>query len=629
MNYIGIDVGDGESCVCVLPAGSGIEPRPVVITGRRSFLSAVASGEDGRPVIGMDAIGQTAARDLSVRFKSRFLSGQPDALEDMGRFLKGLREALGDTVRPGDRVTVGCPAGWDGLARERYLDMIRRAGFPEPRLVSESRGAFLYAKHAKTIQLDPALIAKSALVIDIGSSTLDFAYVVDGRETNVGVFGDVYLGGGAVDEAILDAAVRTSPHRAEIERVFDQSPAWRSHCLLAARRVKEDYFTRQSAGGKNIQCQEMVTLLYEEPVNLLIQVNDPLIFRVIQMKTSALEGRSFAGMLEDALRSAAEKTAARPPELVLLTGGASRMGFFQEQCAKAFAGSVIVVCDEPELSIAKGLAYSARVDDAILAFNSAIDQYLAGDAVSGAVRGRMDELITAVSDHLAGLTCAKLKEHFERWKSGGYAALEDMNGAVVKAVRQALGGREEQEALGNVVKNELMQVCMALQPQIDGICQQYGVAVSQMQLTGVGGFQDGIDPKLDLGGELTFLSKSVQVLIVALVGGVLMAIPGGGIVDVLLFAVAAVAVPIMHIPIDQFASRLNVPVVLRRLISTGSVVTDSLRARVAKTFSDRLTDNGTFRQSVSEDIEKSIAAYVSGLAQRTEIAITSGGTSYE
>ena len=42
MNYIGIDIGDGESCVCYLPAGSDIEPRPLTLTGKQSFISAVA-----------------------------------------------------------------------------------------------------------------------------------------------------------------------------------------------------------------------------------------------------------------------------------------------------------------------------------------------------------------------------------------------------------------------------------------------------------------------------------------------------------------------------------------------------------------------------------------------------------
>ena len=67
-------------------------------------------------------------------------------------------------------------------------------------MISESRAAFLYAKYAKTVALDLDILRQSALVIDIGSSTLDFAYIVDGRETGVGTFGDTHLGGGLLDE---------------------------------------------------------------------------------------------------------------------------------------------------------------------------------------------------------------------------------------------------------------------------------------------------------------------------------------------------------------------------------------------------------------------------------------------
>ena len=69
-----------------------------------------------------------------------------------------------------------------------------RAGLREPQVISESRAAFLYAKYAKTVALDIDVLSKTALVIDIGSSTLDFAYIVDGRETGVGTFGETALG---------------------------------------------------------------------------------------------------------------------------------------------------------------------------------------------------------------------------------------------------------------------------------------------------------------------------------------------------------------------------------------------------------------------------------------------------
>ena len=160
MNYIGIDIGDGESCVCYLPAGSDIEPRPLTLTGKQSFISAIAENERGETLIGMDAVHAPQVRSFSIRFKSRYLHSSPEALQDMRRFLEGIYQILKrqDSLQSGDQVMVGCPAGWNSQARSDYLSMIQSAGFSNARLISESRAAFLYAKHARTIQLNPELI---------------------------------------------------------------------------------------------------------------------------------------------------------------------------------------------------------------------------------------------------------------------------------------------------------------------------------------------------------------------------------------------------------------------------------------------------------------------------------------
>lgn len=88
MNYIGIDIGDGESCVCYLPAGSDIEPRPLTLTGKQSFISAVAENERGETLIGMDAVHAPQVRRFSVRFKSRYLQSSPETLQDTPMYTK-------------------------------------------------------------------------------------------------------------------------------------------------------------------------------------------------------------------------------------------------------------------------------------------------------------------------------------------------------------------------------------------------------------------------------------------------------------------------------------------------------------------------------------------------------------
>ncbi len=627
MNYIGIDIGDGESCVCILPSASQIEPRPVTITGRKSFISAVAQGPDGKPVIGMQAVGADVSKGFSVRFKSRFLSNAQNAHDDMRRFLKGIHDTMEkEGLLSGEtRITVGCPAGWRQDTRAVYQEMLRSAGFVSPRLVSESRGAFLYAKHARTIQLDPALIEDSALVIDIGSSTLDFAYVVNGRETNVGTFGDVYLGGGAIDEALLQAAVNASSRKGEILAVFREAPEWRSYCLLAARQLKEEYFTRQSRGEKNIRCREMLTIMYDEPLPLSIQADEQLIWRVVNLTIDALDGMSFYSMLKKALDHAYEETKKRLPKLVLLTGGASRMQFFQELCHKRFPDAHFVICEEPEFSIAKGLAYSARVDDGVHAFNKAIDDYLKGRSIKNAVSARMDSLVKSVSERMADIGYNEACAHIDLWHNGKYDTLREMNKKLGTAIADKIKSKEASEAVINIIKNEMNEVCVLLQSDIDEICTKHGIASSQMQLTGLNTLPGGnVASKLEVQADLSYLQHSVQAAVTALVAAVMILIPGGFIVDIIMVAATAAAAWFGKNFINDFTENFNIPTMIRKRIPREKIINEKVRDGLLESLSEKLNQNAAFRTDVSDEIHACLTDYVSRMAQKTEIAIASG-----
>ena len=175
MRYIGFDMGDGESAVAAFERSSLIEPVILPVCGSASLLSAVGL-LGGEIVVGDRALTDALAQELSVRFKSRFTT-DPASYEDVVRFVRGVLSDLRQSgaLRPDDRYVVGCPAGWNTAARARYRDLLARAGMENPQVISESRAAFLYAKYARTVALDVDVLNESALVADIGSSTLDFA----------------------------------------------------------------------------------------------------------------------------------------------------------------------------------------------------------------------------------------------------------------------------------------------------------------------------------------------------------------------------------------------------------------------------------------------------------------------
>lgn len=625
MNYIGIDIGDGESCVCILPHTSQIEPRPVAVTGRKSFLSAIAEDETGNTVIGMDAVNMGAVKGFSVRFKSKFLSDEQDSRWKMKSFLEGIYGVLAREHRlDGDTsISVGCPAGWKEQTRAEYLEMIRDAGFSNARLVSESRAAFLYAKYSRSIQMDPTLIEDSALVIDIGSSTLDFAYVLNGRETDVGTFGEVYLGGGAIDEALLDSAISTSPYKTELLSVFEEAPEWKNYCLLKARQIKEDYFSRQSAGESNICCREIVNIFYDMPISLEIKADDYLMWQEVNTPIDALHGYSFYTMLQKALKAAVKNTRNHPPSLVLLTGGASRMKFFQKLCRDSFPHAQFILCEEPEYSVAKGLAYSARLDDNIILFNRDIDDFLKSSRIHTAVEMRMDAFMNSLSTAMSDIGYAVAKRSYENWQNGNYATLDEMGDSLARQVKACVDSETGRKIIAMNLADEMDEVCALIQPEIDAICKKHDIGSGRMHM---GNFQNVFSGERKLAVvplDMDFLLKIVEISIAVSVFIIMAIIPGGQVMDLILAVISYLAARLgFQKPIGKMLRKVNFPKLVRSLLDADKVINDQFYSKMHEEFLESLRRDGKFQQEISDNIESGLKQYVAALARKTEIAIS-------
>ena len=160
MKILGFDLGDGESAVAVLDGESTVEPRMLPLLGRVSLISAVGT-RDGRIVVGEQASVLAGAQDAQVRFKSRYLV-DAQAHAAVRAFAQGVMAEL-VRAEPGlmaevSRTVVGCPAGWGEGRRQQYAALMESAGFPNVSVVPEPRAAFLYARHARGLRVDPALM---------------------------------------------------------------------------------------------------------------------------------------------------------------------------------------------------------------------------------------------------------------------------------------------------------------------------------------------------------------------------------------------------------------------------------------------------------------------------------------
>jgi hypothetical protein len=628
MRYIGFDMGDGESAVAIFEQGSGIEPVIQPLNGSRSLLSAVGT-IGGEIVVGEQAYTSTLAQGLSVRFKSRF-TDDPRSYDTIVLFVRGVLRALndGNVYREGDRFVVGCPAGWNAAARARYGDLLVRAGVRNPQVISESRAAFLYAKYAKTVALDLDLLKQSALVVDIGSSTLDFAYSVDGRETGVGTFGDTHLGGGLMDAELLRRAVERSRDRDDIRRVFEQSPSWYSYCEIEARKLKEQYYLRQAQDPTASVCK-LLRICYDGTQKLQLSLDAQTASEVVDSPLASLNGRSCSDALYAALENAAAVTAAQPPKLVLLTGGASRMPFFQAQCREVFAGAVIVVCPEPEFSIAKGLAYAGWVDENLRAFRKAIRAEVTDERVASVAADALAELTPAVASTLTELTLAEAAVPVaSAWQRGEIATLKEMNGQMERRIAKVLASPMAEQALAPVIAAWMASLTGELQSMVDPICDRYHVPREEMKLHFT---PSGESATVRIGASelmgLRFVGTLVGVVLSvvgALLGG------GGGVALIAtgpagLLAGAAIGAVVAAFgwpAVNEMLLSLKLPRAFRwmnvqkRL--TGEKTRKDVRDALIRELSRR---DGPFATRVTEGFTQAFQQYLYQTAQEAEIPI--------
>lgn len=629
MRYIGFDVGDGESAIAAFEQGSGIEPVILPVGGSRSFLSAVGM-LNGEIVVGERAYTDALADGLSVRFKSRF-TYDPARNEDIVRFVRGTVRDLQENglLHPEDAFVVGCPAGWNATARARYRELLMRAGLREPQVISESRAAFLYAKYAKTVALDIDVLSKTALVIDIGSSTLDFAYIVGGRETGVGTFGDIALGGGILDEELLRLCVEQSRERDAIRRVFQESRSWYSYCEIEARRLKEEYYTRL-LDDPSTSVKKVVRICYDGVQKLTLKLDGDLARQLTEKSLNALQGRSFTQAVQDALDHAVRLTADDPPCLVLLTGGASRMPFFRQLCREAFRDAAAVCCPEPEFSIAKGLSYAGWIDSNLREFRKAIEKEITEERVAYTARKAMPQLIPPVTEALVDLLIEEAAVPVVTdWQKGRIGTMEEMDAQLKQRVTEVLDSPMARDALTPALRSWLDEVGTQLQALVDPICDRYEVPRKEMalNLTAVSSGPEKLplDAKGLTGMNLigALMTVIVSVLLGLLCGGSGVALIAAGPLGFLAGALLGTAVSLFGMDaISGAMMKANLPLLLRKRNLVKHLRSDSTRKKLRDALEKELSaPDSAFQQQVVTGFSRSFKTYLNGIAQAAEIPI--------
>ena len=633
--FYGFDLGDAESAVTRLVRGEGTSPEVIPVQETGSFVTAFAMKRDGQLLIGEGACYDPDVLVRKLRFKSRFLTDS-GAQNDIKSFAAGVLGELllsGALVRGDDQCFyIGCPAGWSKAAREEYRALFESAGYPPLKIVSESRAALVSACRSKHLQVGYDILSKPVLVVDIGSSTTDFAYIMSGKEVELKTGGEVALGGGIMDEILLEEAVEASPDPEKLRRIFAENEIWRTYCEFAARRLKEKYYSDPAYWQTEPLTQTVSIRTQRVPVRLKLTMNPEIADKLLNRRADRLDGRSFRQVFTDSLRQVRESITDRQPELVFMTGGVSRMKELRQWCAEVFPEAVVICGSEPEYSVAKGLAECGLIDEELRDFKADIARLIESTAVEDTVEKHIDELYRSTVDSIV----APILEHVaipvvDRWRDGSIERLEEIDAILEREIDEYLHSDGGRELLAKTVSSWLKKVSLGLEEYTMPICIRHNVPFTALNLTSYLSLSD-IDIHVEAKElfairEITWLIDAIVSVVVGLLcGGGGLALIATGIQGILIgFVVSALVLALGREQMQGAFLRMNIPKPIRRLMPksylrsrAGRISGDIKASLYAKLEQEK---NADITEKLVEDISGQIEMCLTKMAEVVEIPL--------
>ncbi len=476
-HFVGFDLGHADTALAYLPesAGAADQPVDVEVQNEKVQPTALLRVKDGegreRVVIGEAAIQEAGDgahdddHELIAAFKAR-----PDRLgarlADLQVYFTACLEranlgfpdgAAGDKEWRDTEIIVGSPSAWALATDVAQYKAILAAGKPDAviDIVPESRGALLELVLKRDSVVAVKRQKENILIIDIGSSTLDFSLVSPFEKMTPLLDAGLDLGASFFDGHVLDASLEAFPGA----RAFlDRNPHHKGLWQYAARRAKEKFFNRDPQQMDKVVQSGIAGSYWDGTAPQLFMarvsraemdsirrkpVTSPLgPSAALALSEASLQGLSWEEIYEKSLRAMAKAISDRGETYgsVLLVGGASRMGFTRDIALQVFdpdgADDIVRTDPEPSHMVARGLARWGKRRRDILAFRSEAGEVLQRD-LPGVMHEAFPALRTALIDDLVETIFNQfVTPAIDAWKRGEFANGEEVRAFIEKAYEE-------------------------------------------------------------------------------------------------------------------------------------------------------------------------------------------------
>ena len=514
---VGFDLGHGETAVARAKVESIETPQMLEINNKKVQITAIGLHPDLGILVGEQALISAGVSHLQIGFKQK---PNPEAnyRQTIRNFVSTYYHLLKESrqIEVGNNTShfyIGCPSGWSISEREEYQKLLKEADIGLVSVVPESRAALMQAKEAGKLDYDE--IKSALLLIDIGSSTTDFTLVKSLSEFPLD-FGRNTLGASLIDKSILARTLANHEQRTLLEKVFESHPHHKLRCELQCRKAKEDYFSNE--------------LLYSNPESFargfesispqlffIPQVNKAMMAEILNQPMPELEHKSWVQAFREAVSEAKEKLAIQGivPEVLLMTGGASRMQFTHQICQEIFPESELRPDPEPERAIALGLARVGRWELRAAAFKEEVNLLCDSNKLKAIIEKHIPALIELLVEPLSTGTIANVvKPGLQDWRSNKIRTWAELETELEKQAEQWLKSDRAQQIINTKCAtwfNSNIQPDLAA--ETDPICQKFQISKSSLR------FESDINPaivnpELSIGDDIL---AAIATLIVSLV----------------------------------------------------------------------------------------------------------------
>ncbi len=394
---------------------------------------------------------------------------------------------------------VGHPTRWTafdvaiyaGILHQSVLGTCAYAGKTTSMLMAaESRAAFLYVKDKATSKvLAPGT---SALLIDVGSSTIDLTAMTADSRNHQYNSGSNYLGARSIDFIIqkwyLDKLRKDEEDWNVYQSLVQMNPAMEQAMTLSCRKAKEEVYSVAAKKSRilfgdfmpvRISQEDIDTAITETPIGEILTqyVNIPV------NTAQSMSDKNWKQLFREFLQERKAEMTAQGIQIsrVIMTGSASKMPFVPEIVGEVFneVNSDGILADmNPSRSISMGLALVGPSNEKSKAFQEDLESMMANE-IDQIIANDIPQLADKLSPVLEKQIVEIVKQRIKQWRSGKIKTLAAMS----KMIEADCSGDNltkllvASQAYQNAIKTWVTDtVGHDIAVKLKGICDRYGVA---------------------------------------------------------------------------------------------------------------------------------------------------------